>query len=534
MKTQWIFLGCTIILLFSSITSAQILSPVAHLEGELDFTNQLFFIGTLKIQGQFQGYPYEPLENNQNLNTINNYFNITLSQQFNTIPLFETTIQNLQDVLIVNSSDLELNSLEDVENLKQNVERFSQVTLIAKEGLFLLGMNQGHMHLKTTTSFAISGLIQFTFQQNKLPLFLLITPSKIITTYTGQTALFFSQSNDSHVSLIVNHNRIVWSGSAKNTLFLINDSNFSTTQNSKMYFFPINTQTQSDDIIIQVQPADNINVDIPSFFTDITNQLTKFSELNTENFADQLDNYQNIFETIQSMLNGALILIQTSETVEIDQTTQTFENVGLARGNQFTITIPSETETITLEGDYKLIFLGDHLYTSQAQESDTGVTFPLLFIIIWIIAILLIFLFKYHIKKDDYGSRFYWQEQLKKPALAFHIIALILTFILMDREISYQFGMSALDALFGAGGLILGVFVVIQIIVWILGYLALALPLQIILRYMFTYFNFEKNTKGITKGIAAFSIWIFSAFYVKLIVNLVLLMIGANTLFPMG
>ena len=126
-------------------------------------------------------------------------------------------------------------------------------------------------------------------------------------------------------------------------------------------------------------------------------------------------------------------------------------------------------------------------------------------------------------------------EKIKKYALIFHIAALIVAFILMDREISFQFGVSAIDSILGQGlSLILVVFIVVELIMWVLGFILLAFPIRMITNSILQLFEIRKGGKGIGKGVGAFFIWIFCALYVKLVVNLIFLIVNPNNLFPMG
>jgi len=105
----------------------------------------------------------------------------------------------------------------------------------------------------------------------------------------------------------------------------------------------------------------------------------------------------------------------------------------------------------------------------------------------------------------------------------------------MDREISFQFGMSAIDAVIGQGvSLILLASVIVELIMWVFGFLLLAIPLRMITNSGLRIIGIGKGGKGIGKGVGAFGIWIFCAFYVKLIINMIFLIINPSNLFPMG
>jgi hypothetical protein len=141
-------------------------------------------------------------------------------------------------------------------------------------------------------------------------------------------------------------------------------------------------------------------------------------------------------------------------------------------------------------------------------------------------------LFKYYIKKEP---KIEFSKRTKQILLIFHIVALIITFILLDREISFQFGSSVFDSLFGQGfTIITGIFAVLQLVMWVLGYLLVAIPVYFIAMYVLKYLDIGKDGKHIGKGVSAFFIWVFCAIYVKLIFNIIFLALNPGNLFQMG
>ncbi|MCK4415629.1 MAG: hypothetical protein KAU84_00605, partial [Thermoplasmatales archaeon] len=231
-----------------------------------------------------------------------------------------------------------------------------------------------------------------------------------------------------------------------------------------------------EDIELSISPAESYSIDIYSLLEDVTNATKGFGDI--PDFSDKIQGFDEIISAASAIVNGGMLLVETDDTFTVDNSAQTFSGFGFARGNTFKATISPGTQTTTITGEYKLIFLGDHLYTSQAKESENGLAFPFLLVIVWAIAIGLYLLFRFYLKKDTNKEL---DEKIKRYVLIFHIIALIAAFILMDREISHQFGSSVIDALLGQGiSLVVVVFVVVELIMWMLGYLLLTLPGHII------------------------------------------------------
>ncbi|MCK5112943.1 MAG: hypothetical protein KAQ84_05310, partial [Thermoplasmatales archaeon] len=65
MNKTLLMMGCIVIFLTASTTvNAQILSPVAHLEGTIDIDTMAFFVGRTSFSGDFQGYQIDYLLSN--------------------------------------------------------------------------------------------------------------------------------------------------------------------------------------------------------------------------------------------------------------------------------------------------------------------------------------------------------------------------------------------------------------------------------------------------------------------------------------
>jgi len=528
MRKTLIILGC-IVIFFTLPAAAQILSPVAHLEGTLDADTKAFFVGKTSISGIFQGYQMDSFQDNP------------LFEEVNIFPLFgSSTFNDIDSVTIIDTQITDIELLEDITDLEENnVTQFSNVHIFAEEGPFLLAANQGNIHVQSDFSYAISSIISLNVETSDSFQFLVIaTNSQMDAHFSGESAYLVQSSNNSNVHIEDSSGNTVWSGRSTEYVFLIEDEDFTFVQDTSVYLFPLNSEETYETTKLSVSPADSHFCDISSLLKEVSDSAAGFGDIS--DISENIQGFEAIITTASAMVNGGMILIETDDTFSVDDSSQTFSNMGFARGNKFDVTISSDTHTPTISGDYRLIFLGDHLYNSQAKESENGVAFPFLLVIIWAVAIVLFILFRFYfrivrpilIKKEIDEKR---DEKIKKYAFIFHIAALIVAFILLDREISFQFGISAIDAVLGQGvSLILLAFVIVELILWVFGFLLLAIPIRMITNSGLRIIGIGKGGKGIGKGVGAFGIWIFCAFYVKLIINLIFLIINPNSLFPMG
>lgn len=515
-----LMMGC-ILVLFTVSVNAQILSPVSHLEGRIDTNTNSFFMGRTSVSGTFEGCQ------------LDSFGDITFFKEINALPLFgSSTIEDIDSVLIVDIQELENKSLEDIANL--SVEKFSNVKLSTESGISLIGTTGGEIELQSELDFAFSTILSSDIiLGSTIPFLTLITTSKIQTHHSGQLSLLIQFSNQSGIVVEDSDGNVIWDDDSTNKLFLIDDASFTVTQDSSIYLFPLISPDNKTPIELSLTPTDAKSIDIFGLIEEVSSSFSDFGEMDITALTENIQGLDELISTAYAIANGAMIFTEFNGTFQVDNSPQTFSGIGFARGNQFDVSISPETQEATIEGEYKMIFLGDHLYTPQAKESENGVAFPFLLFIIWILAFCLYLFFRFYIKINVNVEL---DEKIKRYTMIFHIVALIIAFILMDREISFQFGISAIDAILGQGvSLISAAFIGIELIIWVLGFILLAIPVRIITNSGLQYFyGVGKHGKAIGKGVGALFIWVFCAFYVKLFVNVIILIINPGSLFPMG
>jgi hypothetical protein len=520
MNKNLLIIGLLVVFLsFNPIVTSQILSPIADLEGTIDSDTVVYFVGNTKVSGIFQGYRIDFLVNNP------------LFSQIDAFPLFGSSLfEDIESVRIIDTDIVGIEPLEDLFNLNDdNFSSFTNVKIIANEGPFILGVDESNLTFDSSLDFAVSSVVDIQLQQGEtIPFLTIISPSKMNILYSGESVFLFQPSENGSIAIVDSDGNLLWNKNTTNKIFLIDDKDFSFIQDSPLYLFPL-TET-NENVELSLTPANLEPVDLVSLTEEVTTTAQGFGDIS--DVSEKIEGFDDIISTISSIINGGLILVETDDIFTIDNTPQKFSNFGFARGEKFQATISPEIDSIKVKGDYKLIFLGNHFYTAQAKESENGITLPILLIFIWIAAIGLFFFSKYYIKKDTTRE---FDEKYTRYFLFFHIISLIIAFILLDREISFQFGSSAIDSLLGQGfSLIAVVFIVIELVMWVLGYLILAIPIYLISMQGFKAIGIGKQAKGIGKGIGAFFIWIFCAFYVKLIANIIIVSFNLGNIFQMG
>jgi hypothetical protein len=524
-------MGLILLLLFITPAGAQFLSPTPQLQATFPLNTTAITIGKTQITGQITGIDSTQLlqEYTQDLpidQILQTQYNLTL-ENLRLYPLIaHTSLPSITKITLIELAGIDFDSLEDLITLyTENIKTYTNVHITTENGLFIYGTQQPQLPLNLNLSNAITGTITFPLQEGITNTFLATITTETLPLYFDQTpSILIQPTEQGQITITSEDNTILYKDNKPNTIIIIEDPETTLQQQPPLYLFPIESIPSAPQLTLNIQPAQQTFTNIPDLIDDIQNSLTTIG--NTSTFELPLEGFTNLIDTAAQIINGAIILINTTNTIQIDQTTQNIQQIGFFRGESYQLTLLPATQETTLTGSFRLIFLGDHLYTTQAADSDNGVAFPWIILLIWILAIALYVYTKFYFKTQPPEPQ---EKHYPLPLpLLFHLLLIIITFILIDREISFQFGISALDALTGQGiNEIFAVTLLLQLIMWVIGYLLLVIPLRIILKILLPYLILdEKTNKGLYRGLSLLTIWIFTALYIKLIINIFLQIIG--------
>jgi hypothetical protein len=458
------------IILFSPLVSAYILSPTKNLKGEIDPDTKAFYIGHTALKGNFRGSSVPLKRHFKSIDLLSLLYNFSMDD-FTFFPLVGSSSFHVDNVLIID--------LENLSNLS-----FSNVDIFPRNALFLLGLNKGSIKVDSEASFAVSTFLPYSYHGYEIPLLCVVTTFGVEFLYRGEHPILAQLSGEGQVAIRSN-NKILWNEKSSGKLFLIQDTHFSITQEPPLYLFPLDELGAE----LSIKKADprSINID------RLLEYLLKYRHFISFPISTSM-------LQLTSIVNGGMVLVG-NDTVEIDGSTQKFSTFGLVRGKEFSVNVSSKGSAVS--GECQLIFLGDRFYT----RAETCLIIP----IIWVLGICLYILRRPKDSKSRYAS-------------IFHLVALIISVILVDREISYQFGTSALDMIFYQEiSPFLALFAGIEFFIWIIGFLVLAIPVRMIVASL-------TKSKGLAKGIGNLSIWFFCAFYAQLILNLLFLVVNPTDL----
>jgi uncharacterized membrane protein YidH (DUF202 family) len=522
-----IMMGCISIMMVTSVVvSAQNTDNESGLYTELSSENMVFSLGFIQANGLIQGIPaegfIEGFDNLSSNSSIDQYVPISLFENLHIFPFVGSTSEmEIENVTIIPQEIFEKNDSVDFIDDMNEIDSFSAITITLSDGLFLIGIDDEPVSYHYEHETSLSGFLSFPFEEfNDVNSFFSLTEtlSTAQFDYNGSYLMIYPFSEQYTIEIASAMGDILWTNGPSQSILLLKNNGFSLQEHSYIHILPLPSSTSST-FQYTIQPSEN-TPDITSMLDHI-DVFGEEIDFNTIPFLSDSDQGTQLITSLSSMLNGGILFINHSGPVEIDGSTQSFQQFGFTRVDQATVT--TTPSWITVQADYNLVFLGDHFYSSQATGSETGVSLPIIPIILWIIAIGLLLVFiLFHVKKDTiYGIT---DHRIKYLSLTLHITGYIAAFILLDFAISHQFGISLFTEVSLNGmSLVAGIFLLIQLILFLIGFLLFAFPLGIIASKIMEYFGFDKNYRHGMKTFTALSIWPFISLYLTMFINVVLL-----------
>jgi hypothetical protein len=524
MKKTPLLIGILIIF-FLMIPSANAVFVSSHeLNGTLSKDTNAFFIGKTEIDGTFTGFPMEQL------------INSSIVKDMGGFPLLGAcTITNLDTVIVAEDINItNANSLEELffQNFNR-ITQYSDVDITTDNGLFLLGINQGRLNISSNLNYAITTFVPLEIiPQTTTRFFLTVTNNPLTMQCSGDFAVLTTLSDKGTISVKDRRGSTLWTSTTPNNYLVLQNKKFSITQHPPLSIFPLNVLPSPVPLKLSISPADPHDVEITQLLENVSVALENFGEGTTSEFTKNINEFVSLIQTTSLVANGAMVFLQTNDTVTIDHSAQQFTSVGFARFNTLDVTYVDYSSGPMLQANCTLISLGNHFYIPQAKRTSDGIVFPYELLIIWILALCVFVYVRFFLKPPVDIKK---DEIIKRYAVFFHIAILIISFILLDSEINSLFGISAFTLLFFQGfSAITGAFFLLELIIWVLGYIILAIPLQLLVYSAFRLLGIGKGGNGIRKAIGDLSIWVFCGLYVLLLINIVFSLVHMSSFFPMG
>lgn len=524
MKTTSLLIGIFLIFLFLSPSATALFTSSHTLKVTLTEDTEVFFIGKTRIDGSFTGHPMEHLVNS------------SFVQDMGGFPLIgSSSITNLKTVIVAEGIDItSATSLEDlIARYFDHLVSYSDVDITMDNGLFVLGINQGSMSLSSDLSYAVTTIVPLEIIPDTITRFFFIgTNSPLTMRCSGNFAVVTTLSDTGTIQIKGRDGKTLWTGGSPNDYLIIQDTSFNLTKNPSFSLFPLSNTTSKISLAVSVSPAVPPDVRIRQLIQNVSEDIGNLKDGSASEFLQRINDLDTYIQEISFIANGAMVFLRTNDTVTIDHSTQRFSSAGFVRFNTLDLTKFGSSTGPSLQADSTLCYLGDHFYNPSAKRSVDGIAFPFELLFIWILALCVFVYIRFFLQPPvDIAL----DEKVKRYALYFHIVVLVIAFLLLDMEVNILFGLSALTALVSQGfSMITGSFFLVEVVIWVFGYLLLAIPLQLLSYSILRFLGIGKGGNGVWKAVGDLSIWVFCGFYLLLFCNILFSLIDFNSLFPIG
>jgi hypothetical protein len=524
MKKTFLLVGLSFGFLLLSTSAAALFTSSYPFKGTLTEDTEVFFIGKTTINGSFTGQPMKQVVESSFVEDMGGFPFIGKSR-----------ITDLDSVILAEDIDITtVISLEDfIVQYYDQITSFSDVDIITDDGLFLLGINDGTLNLSSDLPYAVTTVVPLEIVPDTITRFFVIGTNHPLTMHcAGDFSILTTLSDTSSISIKGRNGKTLWTGGSPNDYLIIQDKAFSLTKNPSLSLFPLPDATSTISLVVSVSPAAPSDVRIQQLIQNVSVVLGDFEDSISSDFVQSINDLNTSIQAASFIGNGAMVFLKTDESVTIDHSTQRFSSTGFVRFNSLDITNFGSSTGPIFKADCILCYLGDHFYNPSAKRNTDGIAFPYELIFIWILALCVFVYVRFFLRPPVDITL---NAKVKRYALPIHVFALVVAFLLLDMEVNILFGISALTSMVLQGvPMITAVFFVLEVIIWILGYLILAIPFQLLSYAILRFLGVGKGGNGIWKAVGDFSIWLFCGLYLLLFFNILFSVINFNSFFPMG
>lgn len=447
--------------LFLPSVSAQLFQDSNSIQLSTNETTAIYFIGDISLSGSFQGIQFDQDSNSIQqympfLQDISSFLELPDFTSLSTLygfPLFSETRLNDADVFVVNTtylSSINEYSAAELLSLKDEiVTSFSNVSLKIKNGIALFGSDTQKYQVNHNQSYGFGGFFQLPVT-SQLPStgIGIISDEKSLFTVPTNTSLIYPYNSEID---ILNKENVVYHVSQSDQIILIKTSKkISFHQQSTVHFFPLLiNDNSSSEAILSITQLDSPSISILPLLDDFTDTISSIDDTVDQSVLPVNQQLETVIPYLSELFNSGIILLNSSHNVLIDGNHLSNSMMLAGRGPEFTITLnQQESSPVFIQGESTLLFVDDHFYTSNTENSENGIILPLISILLWIVALASIL--------------FYWSTKTKNrllPAkkdappvfqkqwvriLMYGIIFGIL-FLLVELQFSFLFGLSFLS-----------------------------------------------------------------------------------------
>ncbi len=525
MKKSYLLAVLLLLMFVLSPTATGLLTSSSEFRGILSTETEAYFLGKTRIQGRCAGYPVEPL------------LDSSLVQEMEGIPLIGVNgITNLESVIVAEDIDITTaSSLDDlIVQYYDHLTQYTNVDINTEEGFFLLGVQNGRFTVSGDFPYAASTMTTLEMSAETQARFLVTaTQGSLQMGCSGDFAVLTTLSDTSIIEVKDRTGKVRWQGGSSNDYLIIQDSSFSISQQPPLSLVPLHDASYEMNLSLSISVAKPDDVVITQLIQEVSDSLEENTkDVVPSGFFEDLNELDTFIQAASFAANGAIIYFHTDDSITIDESTQQFSSFGFVRITTLDITDFSVSSGPTVQGECTVAFLGDHFYTPQAKDSIDGTRFPSEMILVWVVALGVFFYIRFFKRPAVDQEK---DEKIKRYALVAHIIILVVALLLVDVEIHSTFGTSALTALLSQGFTsTTSIFLGIEALIWIFGFIILAIPIQLLSYSVLRVLGFGKGSNGVWKAAGDLSIWIFTGLYLFLFLNIIFSIIDVKSVLPLG
>ncbi|HVQ01629.1 MAG TPA: hypothetical protein VMT57_08970 [Candidatus Thermoplasmatota archaeon] len=522
MKTATLLIGLLLVICcFLGNVRAQFTTVQGTLHGSTD----VLFSGETNINATFTGFPMDRIVDSPLVKDMNAFI----------LP-GGNTIRSLSTVIVVEDIDItQVDSLEDLySHYTDHIRQFTNAALTTDTGFFLLGYpSGGTISVHTDVPYAVSTSHTLTLNQSLLPCDFLATQTPVVLSFSGDYAVLAQPLMSAVIRLNDQSGKTLWTGNSSSNYLILKDQHFQITQHPPLAIFPLNQKESTVPMLsYTLAPADQNKIHLQELLESVSTTAAHLAVMNVSEMLKEIQRYNLIISNAKFLANGAIILNNSNDTINLDDTTQTVKGFGLIHVHDLTVTYEEPGIGPTIQGTYSLAFLGDHFYNPQAGSTDNGIAFPYLLLIVWIVALAFFLYIRFLLKPPVDSKR---DSTLKRYALLIHIILLMVAFLFLDLEVNAQLGISTVTSLIAQGSIMItGLCLGLELLLGVLSYLLLVLPVRLILISGLRILHIGKGGRGLGAGIADLMIGVFAAFYLFLFLNMIISVLHLQGLFTTG
>lgn len=546
-KSLFINVLLIIFILLSQTSSAQLFSETYELNTAVDETTSVIFLGDIACNGSFQAISLDSF-----LESFKEYLDMMQLSIFPSdlhiysswdhlygFPVFSETVLDQATAYVINTSyllNINLNTMGDlIEAKEQAITTYENVSIAVTEGLALVGSNQRYYEVHHQKSYGIGGLFQFPFSEEfpSTGLGIVSDQESILTTPTKSSFLY---PFESIIEIKRDNQTVRHISNSEQVILLKTKEDVMLSQKSFIHFYPLlEDNDAAAEAFVSISQVETAESHLSSLLNNLNTSLSALNDSSVQNLISNNELITSLAPLVSNIFNSGIIILNSTQPLTIDDRAVTTTSIFAGRGSSFSITIHQQASSpVMITGDSSLIFLDDHIYNQAADTSENGITFPLWSIIFWIGAIVSIIFFIIYKKQHKILDQNEQEPQLLKNGWVrfFSIIILLLIcFIIIDVSFSMRFGLSFFTILgMQTNSMIIGIFLLVQILILVLFFTMYALPIQLI-HDMICKTMIQNKFKRLTKIIIAIPFfWLGIQLYLIVFFNILLSFLNLSSL----